>query len=65
MHIKNFYNPKKIRLQTFKTLKKSYGKLTLIELKDLPFKVQRVFFSYNVKKNFQRGGHAHKKIFNS
>jgi dTDP-4-dehydrorhamnose 3,5-epimerase-like enzyme len=64
MHIKNFYNPIKIKLKTYANSDKSYGKLSLIDLKkDLPFKISRVFFSYKVHKNFSRGGHAHKKNY--
>ena len=64
MHIKKFYNPMKIKLKTYAHSDKSYGKLSLIDLKkDLPFKVSRAFFSYEVHKNFSRGGHAHKKNY--
>jgi dTDP-4-dehydrorhamnose 3,5-epimerase-like enzyme len=66
MYTKNFYNPIKIKLKTFLHSKKSYGKLSLIDLKkDLPFKISRIFFSYKVHKNFSRGGHAHKKNYQS
>jgi hypothetical protein len=33
------------------------------ELKDIPFKFSRFFFTYNVGEGFSRGGHAHKSIF--
>jgi dTDP-4-dehydrorhamnose 3,5-epimerase-like enzyme len=59
-----FNNPIKINLKTFFNSNKSYGQLTLIDLKkDLPFKISRIFFSYKVNKNFSRGGHAHKENY--
>jgi dTDP-4-dehydrorhamnose 3,5-epimerase-like enzyme len=59
-----FNNPIKINLKTFFNSNKSYGQLTLIDLKkDLPFKTSRIFFSYKVNKNFSRGGHAHKENY--
>jgi dTDP-4-dehydrorhamnose 3,5-epimerase-like enzyme len=59
-----FNNPIKINLKTFFNSNKSYGQLTLIDLKkDLPFKISRIFFSYKVNKNFSRGGHAHKQNY--
>lgn len=39
------------------------GILTFAEaLHDIPFSFSRVFFTYNVGKNRERGGHAHKII---
>lgn len=62
MNLNILYKPIKINLKTFFNLNKSYGQLTLIDLKkDLPFKISRIFFSYKVNKNFSRGGHANKK----
>ena len=64
MNANIFYKPIKVKLKTYSASKKSYGKLSLIDLKkDLPFKISRIFFSYKVNKNFSRGGHAHKENY--
>ena len=46
-----------ISLETHKNERR--GNITVME--DLPFKVKRVFFIYNVPLEEMRGGHAHKK----
>lgn len=39
------------------------GDLSVVEtLKDLPFEVKRVFWSYNVPDGKSRGAHAHKRL---
>lgn len=41
----------------------SEGMLTFVEsLKDTPFEIKRVYYTYNVKKGALRGMHAHKKL---
>ncbi len=36
--------------------------VALEELKDIPFKIKRVYFMYGTKQNIHRGFHAHKKL---
>lgn len=41
----------------------SRGNLTVIEnFKQIPFAIQRVFYSYNIPTFSKRGGHAHKEL---
>jgi dTDP-4-dehydrorhamnose 3,5-epimerase-like enzyme len=49
--------PKKIKIPTFND---SRGSLSVIE-KFINFKIKRVYYLYNLKKNISRGKHAHKK----
>ena len=35
--------------------------VALEELKDIPFKIKRVYFMYGTKQNIHRGFHAHKR----
>lgn len=37
------------------------GNLSIIEKNNIPFKVNRVYFLYDVPSGAERGGHAHKK----
>ena len=36
--------------------------VALEELKDIPFKIKRVYFMYGTKQNIHRGFHAHKRL---
>ncbi len=36
--------------------------VALEELKDIPFKIKRVYFMYGTKQNIHRGFHAHKNL---
>ena len=38
------------------------GKLSYIEKEVVPFKIQRVYYLYDVPSDAYRGGHAHKKL---
>ena len=50
-----------MKIIKFKSYKKSSGTLVPFSmLKDMPFKVKRIFLIYG-NKNFTRGNHAHKK----
>ena len=49
--------PKKIKIPVFTD---NRGSLGVIE-KFIKFKIKRVYFLYNLKKNISRGKHAHKK----
>ena len=51
----------KTRLIQFKVFKDVESFLTPIEDKELPFKVKRVFYIYNIEAGDIRGGHTHKK----
>ncbi len=51
--------PKKIKIPTFSD---NRGSLGVIE-KFIKFKIKRVYYLYNLKKNISRGKHAHKKNF--
>ena len=46
------------RIISLKTISDDRGSLSVIE-KDLPFKIKRVYFIYNLSDS--RGGHRHKK----
>ena len=50
-----------MKITKFKSYKKRSGTLVPFSmLKDMPFKVKRIFLIYG-NKNFTRGNHAHKK----
>lgn len=51
-------NPK---LLTIPTIKDPRGNLAVIEKEVLPFKVERVFYLFDVPSDAARGGHAHKQ----
>ena len=36
--------------------------VALEEIKDIPFKIKRVYFMYGTKQNIHRGFHAHKRL---
>lgn len=39
------------------------GSISFIEsFSDIPFEIKRIYYTYNVKKSIQRGGHAHKNL---
>lgn len=47
----------------FKDITDKYGHLTPIEAKiDIPFKMKRVYYITNVKKEITRGFHSHRKL---
>lgn len=39
-----------------------HGKLVSLENRHIPFKIQRMYYIYDVPKGGIRGGHAHKKL---
>ena len=39
------------------------GSLSFIEKKIIPFSIKRVYYLYDVPLNGERGGHAHKHLF--
>ena len=50
-----------INIKTIST--ENLGSLSFFESeRDIPFKIKRIYFTYNVAENSQRGGHAHKKL---
>ena len=52
--------PYLIKIKTFDS---SEGNLSVIDkINNIPFDVKRIFYVYNIPKNTQRGGHAHKKL---
>ena len=48
-----------VRLIDILEFNDSRGGMSITDNKDLPFKIQRVFYIYNVPENCIRGGHAH------
>ena len=48
-------------LITLKTFADERGKLTVVEDKELPFKIKRSFVIYGLKQDAVRGKHRHKK----
>lgn len=44
------------------TDEKGRGKLSVIEKDIIPFKINRVYYLYDVPSDAYRGGHAHKKL---
>ena len=56
----NNIKPKIIEIRT---LKSSSGNLSIIDKENgLPFELKRIFYVYDIPKNTQRGGHAHKTL---
>lgn len=50
----------RVRMMSLPTFSDSRGMLTALEAdKDVPFKIRRLFYVYNVQPPFERGGHAH------
>ncbi|MBP93042.1 MAG: hypothetical protein CMC55_02860 [Flavobacteriaceae bacterium] len=45
------------------TVSDTRGKLAVIEKDCAPFKIQRVYYLYDVPSDSYRGGHAHKKLY--
>ena len=46
-----------------KTLKGEKGNLSILDKENnLPFDIKRIFYVYDIKKNIERGGHAHNKL---
>ena len=54
----------KIDIINIKTIKTNgMGELSFFEaMKDVPFEIKRIYFITNVRKDIQRGGHAHKNL---
>lgn len=47
----------------FKKIKDNRGNLTYIENNsDIPFKIKRVYYLYDIPAGAKRGGHAHKEL---
>ena len=53
----------KIKFINFETISDERGKLIAIEeLKNIPFKIKRIYYIFGTKKNVRRGFHAHKNL---
>ena len=53
-------NPYLIKIKSFEDVK---GTLSVIDSNNnIPFDIKRIFYVYDIPKNTQRGGHAHKKL---
>ena len=53
-------NPEIINIRTITS---SEGNLSILDKENkIPFEIKRIFYVYNIPKNTQRGGHAHKKL---
>lgn len=57
--MKKFEELKIIEIPTSKDVR---GDLSFIENNFLPFSFKRIFYMYDIPKNAERGGHAHKQL---
>lgn len=45
-------------------IKNRAGNITIVEnLKDIPFSIERIYYLYDVPSDEERGGHAHKELY--
>jgi len=52
-----------IKIIDIPKIKDPRGNLSVIEKDIVPFKIQRVYYLYDVPSDSNRGGHAHKKLY--
>jgi len=52
-----------IKIIKIPKIKDPRGNLSIIEKDIVPFKIQRVYYLYDVPSDSSRGGHAHKKLY--
>lgn len=54
---------KEIQIIEIPKVKDARGNLAIIEKETIPFSIKRVYYLYDVPSDANRGGHAHKKLF--
>jgi hypothetical protein len=50
-----------MKIINIKEIVEKRGSLAVVEDSELPFKIKRVFWIYNIDNSIERGGHAHYK----